>query len=265
MSEREIARLLSEELRFYRDLEKLKRDFQENHAISLRELFKLIDFKEKGYLDYESLYNFIAKLKVLFTKDEYFALLRRIAVNLDNKIEYQELVHAVFPNEPYDYPAFRRETSGFRDIFSKPREFGYEISEETLKFQGKSRLFAVSRGKSPDFTGFPRDLQRKHYIYDESYHKELHDYRAKYVAPAKNATNLAKSRKNKGVCAKSLDDCFEDYLFYLRDREKTEEFFNKYGKRYAFRDNLREKPSEKLAIAQKLNAEAFRAAINERK
>lgn len=234
----------------------------------MRELFKIIDFKAKGFLDYESLCSFFTKLQVLFTKHEFFALLRRIAVNLDNKIECEELVYAVFPNEPCDYPAFRGHGSQKLDISEKPREFGFEICEKPLGlrhalFLKKENGFLKEKNRL-----LAGNLQKKHYIYDESYHKELHDYRAKYVEPAKTQAIVAKSRENRGFRAKNLEDFFEDYLFYLRDREKTEEFFNKYGKRYAFLDKQQEtavSQREALRKDQQICVDVFRMELNSKK
>ena len=48
------------------------------------------------------------KIKVQFTYDEFKAFLTRTTVDFDTNLDYQELVNAIMPLEPYAYPAFRK-------------------------------------------------------------------------------------------------------------------------------------------------------------
>ena len=260
VSEREVARIFEEELNFYRSLEVAKKDFQKTYNITLKEIFKLIDFKSKGYLDYESLYNFMGRLKVLFNKDEYWALLRRIAVNLDNKIEYEELVYAISPNEPYEYPAFR-EKFQWTDPLDKALEFGFIESHTEFKDFDKRRrplsyLGSSLRQKGRIFIDKdPFGKEKKNFIYDQSYHKEYHNYKAKYIEPSKDLSYLYK-KSNVGV--KGVDDFFEDYYMYLNDREKSEEFFNKYGKRYTYQNGLDSFRKKNLEYQEQMLVDTYR-------
>ena len=263
VSEREVARIFEEELEFYRAIEKIKKDFRQSYTITLRELFKLIDFRSKGFLDFESLQNFMTRLKVLFSKDEFWALLRRIAVNLDNKLEYQELVFAIFPNEPYEYPAFREKFQS-EDALQKASEFGFVETNELKNFDKRRRplTFLGSSFRVKNSLGFVKDplsQERKNFIYDQSYHKEYHNYKAKFVEPSKNLSYQYR-KPNLGI--RGLDDFFGDYYMYLSDREKGEEFFNKYGKRYTYENSLNEGQKKKLEGEEKNMVDTFRYTLS---
>lgn len=263
VSEREVARIFEEELYYYRSIEKLKKDFQKTHPITLRDLFKLIDYRKKRYLDFESLSGFMARIKVLFNKDEFWALLRRIAINLDTQIESQELIYALFPNEPYEYPAFR-EKFHFVNALEKAQEFGYTSTHEfnnfgTMKKPLSYKGSSLRQQSSLKFLKDPLSSERKNFIYDQSYHKHYHDYKATFIEPSKD---LSYNYQKKTLGIRGMDDFFGDYYYYLNDREKSEEFFNKYGKRYVYENSL-ETVEKKITEPQdKVLVDTFRYTIN---
>lgn len=262
VSEREVAKIFEEELNFYRSIEKVKKDFRQNHSITLRELFKLIDYRSKGYLDFESLENFMTRLKVLFSKDEFWALLRRIAVNLDNKLEYQELVFAIFPNEPYEYPAFREKFHS-ENALEKAKEFGFVEPNELRNFDKRKKpLTFLGSGREKNtlkFINDPLTQERKNFIYDQSYHLEYHNYKAKFIEPSKN---LKYQHKKSNLGIRGMDDFFGDYYMYLSDRENSEEVFNKYGKRYTYVNALDDTQKKTMEYEDKTLVDTFRYTLN---
>lgn len=214
------------------------------------------------------------RLKVPFTESEYWALLRRIAVDLNDKIEYQEFVYACLPNEMYNYSSYRANYSkedGINDIIlNKAKEFDYVHPEELFEFDKLDRPLTHYYSKNKNYTKFysfrkvydPINNGRNNYVYDKSYHKDFHNYKARFVEPSKNL--LFKYNEN-NQSIKTHDHYYNDYYLFLYDREKSEEFFNKYGKRYEYTTESEYDKKVELDMNEKKKLEILRLELRETK
>lgn len=81
--------------------------------------------------------------------------------------------------------------------------------------------------------------QTNKYFYDKNYYNELRQYKATFFDP--NKRKYANS--NDLIGPQYHDHFFSDYYLYLDERNKTEHYYNKFGKRYTF-DNPISKVTE---------------------
>ena len=109
-----------------------------------------------------------------FTKDEYLALLRRISVNYDDKMNYTEFVYGILPHEPYSYPSFSKpfNTSEiFEYLSKKTQEFGVKVTPKDPLLYNKSQLHQSTPFSYSFVDHFnPFEKGRNRYIYDKVKH-----------------------------------------------------------------------------------------------
>jgi hypothetical protein len=73
------------------------------------------------------------------------------------------------------------------------------------------------------------------YFYDKDYFNELKQYRATYFDPNKDY-KFTYQEDSRGP--QYHDHFFEDYYQYLHERNKSEYFYNKFGKRYTYENPM---------------------------
>lgn len=68
------------------------------------------------------------------------------------------------------------------------------------------------------------------YFYDKNYYNDLKQYKTNYFEPNKES----KKKVSSGVGPQYHDNFFMDYYMYLEERNKMEQYYNRFGKRYTF-------------------------------
>ena len=63
-SEQEIATFFEEEIKFLREIESLRKEFFNEFGRTVYEIFRAVDYKENGFIDYETLMGFLHKYKI---------------------------------------------------------------------------------------------------------------------------------------------------------------------------------------------------------
>lgn len=174
----------------------------------------------------------------MYTKEEYIAFLRRIAMDDDDKVDYQEFVNAILPKEPYSFPAFRNnfDKGNIYDYILKKAkrfnlkvEFGEDFVVGDLKEPLETNKFSFRKIYNPFVVG------RNNYFYDKGYMGQLKDYKVQFINPCQEKEAFSKEG-GKGISGH--DYFFHDFYQHFYEKEKDEEFFNKYGKRYYYDDSL---------------------------
>jgi len=135
LSEQLTAQLCERELYYFREVEKLRKQFSADYGYIPNEIFRVVDVREQGFIDFECLSRFFKKHELFFSSQEFSAFLRRTTQDFDQKVDYQEFIYAITPYEPSSYPAFRlleQPKDRLAKVFNKMREFGVDdISVET--------------------------------------------------------------------------------------------------------------------------------------
>jgi len=82
------------------------------------------------------------------------------------------------------------------------------------------------------------------YFYDKNYYNELREYQTTYFEPNKE---VRKKCQRDMVGPQYHDHFFGDYYLYLQERSKIEHYYNKFGKRYAFENQIAKTFDQKAA------------------
>ena len=87
-----LADLLSMELDYHVQIEKMKREIEQEKDFSTLDAFRAMDIKGFNYLDFENFFLFLQHTgrRTKYTRKHIFALLRRLDINADAKITFNE-------------------------------------------------------------------------------------------------------------------------------------------------------------------------------
>ena len=109
---------------------------------------------------------------------------------------------------------------------SIPLDQSDNIPKTTTGFQKVVDNFRMTANKGASGTN--------KYFYDKNYYNELRQYKTAYFDPNKrkyqNSTEM--------VGPQYHDHFFGEYYLHLDERNKTEHYYNKFGKRYTFEDPI---------------------------
>lgn len=76
--------------------------------------------------------------------------------------------------------------------------------------------------------------QTNKYFYDKNYYNELRQYKTTFFDPNKRKY----TNQNELIGPQYHDHFFSEYYLYLDERNKTEHYYNKFGKRYTFENPI---------------------------
>lgn len=93
--EQALTTLLIREIKLQIKAENIKRILEAAYDFNIQSAYKVIDDWSYGYLDSRNLRRFLRNMGVLLTKQELIALIRRIDLDGDAKISYEEFYEGV--------------------------------------------------------------------------------------------------------------------------------------------------------------------------
>lgn len=232
-SERELAHLLEKELEYYRSIEQLREQFVQAFGFQFGGVTAMIDREKRGVVNAAAMIGFVQQHGVEFSREEFEAVARKLKARDASVLTYKEIMRAFSPFEPLNFPTYRRQGNLQRAmdyITEKVRALDIEVgsaeADEDKRRTGFQRV--VEDFRNPATQG--AHVSSK-YFYDKNYYNELKQYKASYYDPNKD---VKKKLQTEMVGPQYHDHFFSDYYLYLEERNKTEHYFNKFGKRYAF-------------------------------
>jgi Ca2+-binding EF-hand superfamily protein len=93
--EQALTTLLLREVKLQIKAENIKRLFEGRYDFNIQSAYKVIDDWSYGYLDARNLRRFLRNMGVLVSKQELVALIRRIDLDGDAKISYEEFFEGI--------------------------------------------------------------------------------------------------------------------------------------------------------------------------
>ena len=93
--ERAMSQLIFKEVKLHLKAENIKRSLESSYDFSVRAAFKAIDDWNYQYIDKQNLKRFLRSMGHLASKQEIVAILRRLDLDGDAKINYQEFGEAI--------------------------------------------------------------------------------------------------------------------------------------------------------------------------
>jgi Ca2+-binding EF-hand superfamily protein len=87
--------LLLREVKLQVKVENFKRVLEQSYDFNIQSAYKVIDDWSYGYLDARNLRRFLRNMGALLSDQELFALIRRIDLDGDAKISYEEFFEGV--------------------------------------------------------------------------------------------------------------------------------------------------------------------------
>lgn len=99
--EKLLARLIYKELKLAREEEMLKQQLASRYDFSLDLLFKTVDDWNYKYIDQTNLKRFLIKCSVLPNDHLLVAVIRRIDLDADAKLNFKEFIDAIRPIENF--------------------------------------------------------------------------------------------------------------------------------------------------------------------
>lgn len=108
--EKELALMLYKEIVFNRQLDKLKMKLHSNKSFDMHEAFLMVDDWNYGYIDQTNLKNFLRKHKHITTEQDLLAIIRRMDMDGDARVNEVEFSNALKMNAPFSKANYRRVT-----------------------------------------------------------------------------------------------------------------------------------------------------------
>jgi Ca2+-binding EF-hand superfamily protein len=93
--EQSLTTLLLREVKLQIKAENIKRLLENQYDFNIQSAYKVIDDWSYGYLDARNLKRFLRNMQVLMQKSELVALIRRIDLDGDAKVSYEEFFEGV--------------------------------------------------------------------------------------------------------------------------------------------------------------------------
>lgn len=103
--ESELAVMLEYEIMFHLKLEQMKLDLSNIEDYKLRRLFKMVDAHGKKYIDSGAVRRYLQNMGHQVLPEEVKAIIRRLDIDGDQKINYNEFVESISPVSPDFIPA----------------------------------------------------------------------------------------------------------------------------------------------------------------
>ena len=98
--ESELAVMLEYEIMFHLKLEQMKLDLQNIEDFKLRRLFKMVDANNRKYIDSGAVRRYLQNMGHQVLPEEVKAIIRRLDIDGDQKISFNEFVESISPVSP---------------------------------------------------------------------------------------------------------------------------------------------------------------------
>ncbi|EAR96420.2 EF hand protein (macronuclear) [Tetrahymena thermophila SB210] len=252
------------EIKGFREIEDLRKNFKSKNQYNIQQIFQVVDNDGRGVIDYEVLHKFMKKNGVQFNEDEFKAFISRTTEDGDSKLDYEELIVSLMPIDPYIYPHYREQfnpTENNQYVIRKAQEFKtdalnppvyFEVTKKTQNKINKSNSQANIKYYSYNYpirkVYNPYENGRPTYNCDEGYMGQLKSYRDAYYNPSRENTIQYTNRFQEGI--RYHDQHFEKFYKFIHDRDQSEQLFNKFGKRYAYDENMNLIREQMLGLAE---------------
>lgn len=89
----------------------MKEEFIKKYGYTFKNVISSIDREMKGNLAFDSLLRFIHDHGVEFSIEEYQGLCRKIRAKHTESISFKEMLRALSPFEPLNFPTYRKQTN----------------------------------------------------------------------------------------------------------------------------------------------------------
>lgn len=99
--EYELCKLFVKEIAFHRRVEKIKQKLSSKGDFDVKSGFKAIDDWNYNYIDFANLKRFLKSTGHIATNKELAAVIRRLDLNADSRLSFEEFNEGIRPIEPY--------------------------------------------------------------------------------------------------------------------------------------------------------------------
>ncbi len=89
----------------------LKEEFIKKYGYNFKIVISSIDREMKGNISFDALIRFVHEHGVEFSVEEYQGLCRKIKAKHAESISFKELLRALSPFEPLNFPTYRKQTN----------------------------------------------------------------------------------------------------------------------------------------------------------
>jgi len=97
--EQELSNLINQEVEFFRASEEIRKELEKRYDFSTYGCFRAIDDKNEGDINPDNLRQFFKNNGYYPTEDEVIAIVRRLDVDADCKISYEEFSEGIKTQE----------------------------------------------------------------------------------------------------------------------------------------------------------------------
>ena len=122
--EYELSKLLMKEMTFHKKIEKIKQHISICADFDYESGFKAIDDWGYGYIDFNNLRRFLRKWDYAPLNKELSAIIRRLDLDGDGRLNFDEFVEGIRPNEPFSkltLGGLPNKKKKSKSVFRKPR------------------------------------------------------------------------------------------------------------------------------------------------
>ena len=99
--EYELCKLFLKEIAHHNRVEKLKQEMTLAYDYTPADAFQTIDDFNLGYVDFSNLKRFLKKNGTVPTNKKLAAIIRRLDLNADSKLDKEEFLEGIKPAEPF--------------------------------------------------------------------------------------------------------------------------------------------------------------------
>jgi len=138
--ERAMSQLIYKEVKLHLKAENIKRSLESSYDFSVRAAFKAVDDWNYNYIDKQNLKRFLRSMGHLASKAEIVAILRRLDLDGDAKINLQEFGEAI-----------KTQLASSRPVRLRNQELSLERKRSASAIKKSNR--SVSRKRSDSFIG----------------------------------------------------------------------------------------------------------------
>lgn len=162
----ELAELIAREVDVYKNMELLKEDVKQCSDWDVHLAFRLIDCNRNGYIDRDSLLNYIRKSGTL-TREEIEPFFKRADKDMDGKWNYTEFVEIFHPFEKYYKSSeyLKKSAERIRKSGLQP-QLSVALTEDSVDYSRKSRE------SSPHFSPLVKNNNFKQNSREDSFTEE---------------------------------------------------------------------------------------------
>lgn len=147
------------------------------HGFSFNSIVQTIDSLRAGSISLQALVSFVQQAGVDFSREEFEALARKVRARESGSMSYKELLRALSPFEPLNFPTYRKQSN-----LQKAMD---HISQQVQLLDIDTSVPFQQTEPRKTRTGFERVLEEfrnpmtqgghlsSNYFYDKNYYNEL--------------------------------------------------------------------------------------------